>query len=358
MNSLLNMANNIPSVFLAIIIITTIMSIIARKYRKIIIIGISIIIIYCFIIIPNIFLSAFFEDFTGIALVSIVILVVWLFISLMLKFKNRLIIQKNNEKEIYIRDINVKYSPAVLSYLINNKIETSKDLSATLLNLCANNVLKIEKDVNGQLNIIDLKNESEVEKLSEDEKYAYKMLKTEVTIGKISTWKRKVKEEYEKYRFSKPHKKELKEYFMLIYGVLFIIAIFLIMINEQVAKFSFILLLIVFLSLWEVAVFSTLKGIIGAILDKDFKSEFIDTYTRKGAIEYNRWKKFEKFIEDYTLLKDREFDSIIVLGKYLSYSIALGINTKCDKELYEEIDKNYCFDFNTFSSLFEMKEKE
>lgn len=83
------------------------------------------------------------------------------------------------------------------------------------------------------------------------------------------------------------------------------------------------------------------------------EKSFIDTYTKKGALEYNKWKKFEKFMVEFTLIKEKNYQNIVLLGKYLSYSIALGINKKCDKELYNKINKNYSFDYEIISNLFE-----
>lgn len=55
-------------------------------------------------------------------------------------YKKNYMIRKNKINEIYIRDVDAEYSPAVLSYLMNNKIEIKKHLSATLLNLCTKNI--------------------------------------------------------------------------------------------------------------------------------------------------------------------------------------------------------------------------
>ena len=73
-----------------------------------------------------------------------------------------------------------------------------------------------------------------------------------------------------------------------------------------------------------------------------------DKYSKKGAAEYMKWKKFKNFMEEYTLVNEKEYTSIVILGKYLSYSIALGINKKCDSELYKRIEKQYKFNIDLF----------
>lgn len=295
------------------------------------------------IIVPFTMVTSVVGNLSGFLQVALVILIAWGIISLCITFKNKLTILKHREKEIYIRDIDVPYSPAVLSYLMNSKIETKKDLSATLLNLCAKDVLKIENDRDKELKFIDLKNQKEIEKLSADEYYAYEMFTQGITNSKIRTWKTKVKEEYEKYKFSKEHKIDLSRYLLLSYFA-FIIIVAIISTVFNINNFGNIianLMIIIFFAAWEMAIFSGIKAFIKGKTDK--KSEFIDTYTKKGAIEFDRWKKFEAFIEDYTLIKDKEATSVVVLGKYLSYSIALGINKKCDKELQDLIDAKYSF---------------
>ena len=72
---------------------------------------------------------------------------------------------------------------------------------------------------------------------------------------------------------------------------------------------------ILFFSIWELAIFYPIRALTKS-------SEFIDTYTKKGAIEYNRWKKFEKFMTDYTMIEEKEYENIVILGEYLAYSTA------------------------------------
>lgn len=358
----INLFYIIPAILVGGVILAIISALIGKKEfaKKILYIGVICILVVTFflmaIVVPYAFLSLFLEGFSGILLVGITIYVVCLVISTAIQAKNQKIISSNNEKEIYIRDIEVEYSPAVLSYLVNNKIETKKDLSATLLNLCVNNVLKIDKNENGKITIIDLKNTEKVEKLSEDEKYAYQMLTSKVTNSKIRVWKQKIYEEYKKYRFSKENKKDLSKIILYLY-----IAIFIIIFIYTLMKPLFnvertildtvlgIMIFVTFFAAWEYPFLIIMRVV---LIGGDEKTKFIDTYTKKGAIEYNRWKKFQKFIEDYTFVKEKDFESIAILGKYLSYSIALGINKKSNDELYKEIDINYSFDYEKFLSIF------
>lgn len=365
MNLFLNMFNITPIILvLCVVLVIIAMSIKNEKVSKIMFgIGIIVAFTYTFIlmgiVVPYIFLSGMFENGSGLILMISIILAVWFVVSIFINLKNNLSFLSNKVKSVYIRDVDVEYSPAVVSYLMNNKIETKKDLSATLLNLCAKNILKIEKTEDNKVNIVDLGNQKEIGKLKSDEEYAYKMFISGITNSKINSWKNKVKDEYTKYRFSKAHERSLGMYIFGLYVAIFI-GIFLYFIisgeNEitgKVAKVMSSVLIATFIGAWEMLLFSGAKEIINSIVNRNNKNEFRDTYTSKGAREYTRWKNFEKFIEHFSLINQKEHDSVILWGKYLSYSIALGINKKCDSELYKRIDKAYYFDYNIFVDMFE-----
>ena len=290
---------------------------------------------------------------------GVALLIIWLTISLFIKLKNNLIKSANNGKEIYIRDVEVEYSPAVLSYLMNNKIEVKKDISATLLNLCAKNILKIEKGFDGKLVVKDLQNREEVDKLAEDEKYAYEMLTTKINKQAISEWKDKVVQEYQRYKFSKSHKKGLYNYAVWIYVISFIAIYVFVAMHGGTYDGPFAEgLAFIFVAMMGMLFASFIYKIIRTIIKPYKNSEFKDKYTRKGAKEFNKWKKFEKFIEDYTLVEEKDHENIVVLGKYLSYSIALGINKKCDKELYDKINKTYSFDYDEYANALNVEEEK
>jgi len=310
--------------------------------------------------VPLYFVLEMFENMANGLLIFGLIGIVWTAVSLFIEMKNKFIILYNDDKEIYIRDVNVKYSPAVLSYLMNNKIEVSKDLPATLLNLCLKNCLRINENSDESIAIEDLKNKKEVAKLSDDEKYAYEMLTSGVNNAKINNWKNIVKKEYSKYGFSNEHKTNMLSYLIGVYVIMFLaIFIFFPLIVNTIHADAIIIeiMLVAFFAIWEYKVFSEGKDILFTLIipneDAYQNEEFMGIYTDKGAIEFNKWEKFEKFIKEYTLIKDRDHKSVVVLGKYLSYSIALGINKNCDTEIYNQIKSKYVFDFSKITSLYE-----
>ena len=307
------------------------------------------------VLIPYICLSSVFGS-NNIGFIAIILLGIivgtWILVYIVINKINSYIINKNQGEEIYIRDVDVDYSPAVLSYLMNNKIEQNKDLSATLLNLCAKNILKIEKTEDNKIKIIDLKNKQEVEKLKEDERFAYRMFYSRTF--NTGMWARKVEKEYQKYKFSKKNNSVLFNYIFILYAIVFIVLWFYGVLTGSATSageeiFGTVeIITIAFFATWEAALIYGMRELYKYVNCKDDEPDFKGIYTKKGAKEYSKWKKFEKFMESYSLINDKNYDSVAIWGKYLAYSIVLGINKKCDKELYKQIVKEYSFDYDSF----------
>lgn len=317
-----------------------------------------------FCILPILLLVLMFEDIKSIMFMIGIIVAIWCIVYTYINIRNIYIIKKNKITEIYIRDVNVEYSPAVLSYLMNNKLETRKDLPATLLNLCTKGILKIEKSEDGKINIIDLKNKIALSKLKSDEKYAYKMLLDGITDSNIAGWKSEVEKEYAKYKFSLKHKRPLVFYLITIFAIIFI-ALSLYMeatgtseITGKPAEIIAKIVLSPFLGAWIIISISRLKTLLRKIAQKsnNNKNYFKDTYTKKGAEEYSRWKSFERFMLDFSLIDEKNYESVAIWGKYLSYSIALEINKKCDNELYNKIKRAYSFNYDIFGNILKKEE--
>ncbi|WP_455645677.1 DUF2207 domain-containing protein [Methanosphaera sp.] len=56
-------------------------------------------------------------------------------------------------------------------------------------------------------------------------------------------------------------------------------------------------------------------------------------WTPEGKEFHDKWKNFEKYIKDYSLIKEYPPDSIQVWGKYLVYATALGCADKVSKNM-------------------------
>jgi len=236
------------------------------------------------------------------------------------KLSRNILIKNETYKDLkeLNREIDVKYSPAVLSYLMNQKLETQKDVVATLLNLVANKVIEIKK-VNDDYVFLAGENENKYEELGEDEKYLFLhfIYKNEFNKRK---WKKYVRDEDKKYEFSEKMDKETRSIKISI--IVILMCILVIPINfgiRQVMDLGGVI--------WFVSVLIAIG--IGAIwIDyQRFIDEEYDVFLNvKGEEEVKKWLRFKKFIEEYTLIEDRTIGEIQIYEKYIPYSMALNIN--------------------------------
>ena len=66
----------------------------------------------------------------------------------------------------------------------------------------------------------------------------------------------------------------------------------------------------------------------------------INVFTQKGVDEKEQWKAFKKYMEEFSLLKDKEVPALAIWEKYLVFATAFGISDKVLKQLkvvYPEI---------------------
>ena len=56
-------------------------------------------------------------------------------------------------------------------------------------------------------------------------------------------------------------------------------------------------------------------------------------YTLKGKLYAEKWSKFKKFLEDYSLIKEHPPESIAIWNEYLVYATALGVADKVYKAM-------------------------
>ena len=304
------------------------------------------ILFYMGIVLPYYLLNLVLKEkvYTAILTITSIIMFVYSIIVIITALKNKKIKEKNKIKDIYIRDIDVNYNPAIVSYLMNGKIEQNKDLVAVLLNLCAENILKIEYDKTGKLNIIDMHNDLKVENLSNSDMIAYEMFITKITTSKINKWKKAVYEEYKTYNFSKENKHSLANSMVILY-LAFIIIVFIaifvfgkngiLVLPGKYGQIFVYVLVSIFFAVWETSIFSSTKIILNKINNKDENNTFKDIYTKKGAKEYDKWIKFKRFVKDFSNIDKAELESIVIFEKYLAYAIALNVNKE-----YKEVEFN------------------
>ena len=58
-----------------------------------------------------------------------------------------------------------------------------------------------------------------------------------------------------------------------------------------------------------------------------------NVFSQKGVDEKQQWKAFKKYMEDFSLLKDKEVPALVVWEKYLVFATVFGISEKVLKQL-------------------------
>ena len=239
-------------------------------------------------------------------------------------YKNKLNIDDLKKNSKYYRDLIKKYSPAVLGYIDNFEVNNST-VVATIMSL----ELKGAVD-NNLLNIKDI----DVSKLDENEKYIYSNISNLKNI-QINEFKKLVVEDGKRYKLIQD-KKITKDEFekgieKLIVPVVIVIFGFILSIitnNDMIFLISF------------------LGGIIGYIIlffskvTSKAMSE-IDPYVRTKKAE-NLNEKLEglkKYLKDYSSLKEKTADELVIWEDYLIYSVIFSQNEKIIKEYQEKIDR-------------------
>lgn len=238
-------------------------------------------------------------------------------------YKKKLNIDDLKKNSKYYRDLIKKYSPAVLSYIDNFDINYST-VVATIMSL------ELKGAVDNNLNIKD----KDVSKLDENEKYIFLNISNLKNI-EINEFKKLIIEDGKKYKLIQD-KKITKDEFekgikKLIIPVVIVVLGFILSIltnNDMIFPIAF------------------LGGIIGYIIT------FFGKVTSKAMSEvdpYVRTKKAEnlngkleglkKYLQDYSSLKEKTADELVIWEDYLIYSVIFNQNEKIIKEYQEKIDR-------------------
>ena len=80
----------------------------------------------------------------------------------------------------------------------------------------------------------------------------------------------------------------------------------------------------------------------------------ISTYTKDGLDEVQKWKAFKKFMEDYSLLKEKDTLDIVLWEQYLVYATVFGISKKVIKQLkmaYPDLERSGYLDSYVYMNL-------
>lgn len=284
--------------------------------------------------------------------VALVILVIFsIYLRKIIKYINagkELKLQQYSKNELqYFRDIpNEKNAtPARAAYLyyfknVNSSFEnyTSKIFSATLLQLTLKKYITLEPEGKKNIRINILPKTNELVPLEKDEQIIYDLIiKASKTNTSITT------EEFEKY--AKRNYDDFYEYMERVCQEAKEYEINSGVIDEERKKlynkwsrkggfYIFAILLLMFSTIAVILVPILIEFIICAVLC--FKNAGkISALSEKGYEESCQWKALKKYMEDFSLLKEKEVPDLILWEKFLVYATTFGISKKVLDQLVE-----------------------
>lgn len=264
------------------------------------------------------------------------------------------------EKYEYFREKPDKNStPADALFLYNNGVNAASTafgnvFSATLLNLSLKGYFKItvEQNEKGKKETLIYKTKKDIEDLQYEEERIARFVKNaidskeKITIKELQKYIRNhassVSSLIEKTGIETKNKNKMTENF-----------------DEEKSKekSKYIGIAIVY---FAVAMFCitflpvAILLIINAILALMINGK-LSNLTQKGIDEREKWKGLKKYMEDFSLLNEKEIPALEVWEEYLVYATVFGIADKVIKQLkmvYPQIDE--MDDFNTASYIYLM----
>lgn len=267
-------------------------------------------------------------------------------------------------------------TPTEASFIFNSNllIEFPKIFSAIILDLALKKYIEIKPDKKTiEITLLDKEKESLeqdelkvlelLETVSKDKRLTMKQLEKYIEIrpNKLET----LKFDFEKIAKKQAEKKQIFDsklsekstkymlgtvgyIFAIIINVSILIAFGLSISSSQAGEHLFkYILMFTMINFAIITINMTMTSIL---------SHRLIGFTQKGINEQNKWKAFKKYMEDFSLLNEKEVPQLVLWEKYLVYATAFGIAGKVLKQLkvkYAELsDSSYVNDMVLFNVLY------
>ena len=284
---------------------------------------------------------------------------------------------KNNPKiepEVkldYYRELPDEIATPLEANFILNKgtFDFSKTISATILDLTLKGYIKVEqidKTINieildkdtselpkDELRVLELLKNAEENKRAKEKNEEAKKLLTMKDVEKYIEQKPekiiKVQGEFEKIakdvsenkaKYDKKIAKKSETYITKVIGYIFLlIAVVMAVIIGNAVTGEFVPNIIKYALI--AGSFTTIVLITNLVLISKLINRF-SGFTSKGINEQEQWKAFKKYMEDFSLLDEKEIPHLVIWEKYLIFATAFGIADKVIKQLkiiYPELNE-------------------
>lgn len=240
----------------------------------------------------------------------------------------------SKDKEYY-REILEKYTPAELSYIDDFKVDYKREIVSTIMNLELKRIIEIKND---KIEIIN----SNKENLRKTEKYILEnIIDGKVKIGNsgyIELYAQR--EALEDGLIKENTKEEIKKRIIkmiLKWGLALILVIGIFIITSyfyrsQSNEFIQIITLITIILFWGLIMLVPIFLIVYSIMQYNSYSR-----TENGENVNKKLEGLKLYIENYSLLKEKDKQFLQIWEEYFIYSVILGINQ--DHNMIERIMK-------------------
>ena len=252
--------------------------------------------------------------------------------------------KKSDFTHEYNREFIDDYNVEVIDYLLNKNNISPNAMSASIMNLIYKKNIKAEKIENEKKSKEDYKfvllNEENINRTEQElinflfkkigkvdennmhsfttielRDYASRTRTYEKFISSYTTWKSMVIKDGKEQQFYEPSPKARKH--GVIWFILGILLSIFIMVLDAVVPLS------------GVAPFIAVVFLIYTLL--------VNKKTEKGALHYDKWMAFKRFLKDFGNFKDKELPEIILWERYLVYAVIFGIADKVQKDMNVKI---------------------
>lgn len=261
-------------------------------------------------------------------------------------------------------------TPLEANFILNKgTFDFSKTISATILDLTLKSYIKVEqidKTINieildkdtselpkDELRVLELLKNAEENKRAKEKHEEAKKLLTMKDVEKYIEQKPekiiKVQGEFEKIakdvsenkaKYDKKIAKKSETYITKVIGYIFLlIAVVMAVIIGSAVTGEFVPNIIKYALI--AGSFTTIVLITNLVLISKLINRF-NGFTSKGINEQEQWKAFKKYMEDFSLLDEKEIPHLVIWEKYLIFATAFGIADKVIKQLkiiYPELNE-------------------
>ena len=239
-----------------------------------------------------------------------------------------------NDIQTLNREINVKYNPSIVSYLIDGEIN-QRALAADIMNLYAKKIINIDNQVIENKKRYKLTTNAKMiksVKIYKSDAYIIESIIYKKHKFEFSEWDKLVEHTLFNRGFHKTGQKKYSEKDLPKP----LCIIFLVLVYPMFICFKEISYAIIF------SLFLTCLSVIPIIYLFDFlnsKETQKLNLNKLGKEEVKNWIKFENFIKNYTLIKDKNIEDIVLYEKYIPYAVALGINMNYKDTMYSAFNE-------------------